>query len=75
MNSLADEPARVTRVHIDGLNRTGDHVVRKIVSQLFQVRTAKDLLLNCEQPRMQLLSLDAFRSVEISIDTDKGNFG
>lgn len=73
MSDLNQQPARVSKVHVDGLNRTKDDVVRKIVSKLFEIKNVEQLLLSLDLPRAQLESLNAFKTVQVEIDTDKGN--
>ncbi|OQR74409.1 sorting and assembly machinery component 50-like [Tropilaelaps mercedesae] len=65
-------PARVDRVHIDGVARTKNDVLAKAVQDLMDCTDFQQVLLRCSDVRRQLEILDSFKKIAVNIDTSKG---
>lgn len=48
--------ARVDRVHVDGLNRTKDDVIRNTVDELFHATDFEDVILRAHKVSISMLS-------------------
>lgn len=69
-----NQPWKVARVNFEGVYRTRPKLLGKIVSDIFQTKSLLDFLQKSAQIRENLLSLDAFSSVELKVKpTDDGN--
>ncbi|XP_053994398.1 sorting and assembly machinery component 50 homolog A isoform X1 [Hylaeus volcanicus] len=69
---LQSVKARVDRVHIDGLMRTKDDIIRAQVTDLFKAQDFQDVLLRAYKVKGKLEALGCFRSIRIYIDTSQG---
>ncbi|XP_076642464.1 sorting and assembly machinery component 50 homolog A isoform X1 [Halictus rubicundus] len=63
---------RVDRVHIDGLKRTKDDIIKTQVVDLFKAKDFQDVILCAHKVKGKLESLGCFRSVGVYIDTSEG---
>ncbi|XP_073965278.1 sorting and assembly machinery component 50 homolog [Choristoneura fumiferana] len=64
--------ARVDRVHVEGLARTRDDLVRGAVDDLFHATHFQDVVLRAHRVRRALDALGCFRSVGVFIDVSHG---
>ncbi|CAH0761977.1 unnamed protein product [Diatraea saccharalis] len=64
--------ARVDRVHVDGLNRTKDDIIRSTVDDLFQATDFEDVILRAHKVRRALDSMGCFREIGVFIDVSSG---
>ncbi|CAG4967717.1 unnamed protein product [Colias eurytheme] len=64
--------ARVDRVHIDGLNRTKDDIVKSAVDELFHATDFEDVILRAHKVRRSLDSLGCFKDIGVLIDVSSG---
>ncbi|KAG7295666.1 hypothetical protein JYU34_021950 [Plutella xylostella] len=64
--------ARVDRVHVDGLSRTKDDVVRGTVNDLFLATDFEDVILRAHKVRRALDSMGCFRDIGVLIDVSSG---
>lgn len=65
-------PARVDKIHINGLARTKDDIVQDSVRELFKARDFQDVILKAHDVRSRLDSLGCFRNIGVYIDTSSG---
>lgn len=63
---------RVDKVHIEGVARTQDDVVMKMVKEVFAATTFTDMAVKAQNVRKKLEGLDAFNNINIYIDTSRG---
>ncbi|XP_078050296.1 sorting and assembly machinery component 50 homolog B isoform X2 [Augochlora pura] len=63
---------RVDRVHIDGLKRTKDDIIKAQVIDLFRAKDFRDVIIRAHKVKGKLESLGCFRSVGVYIDTSEG---
>ncbi|GBP57358.1 Sorting and assembly machinery component 50 homolog [Eumeta japonica] len=79
----ADEPARpsirlegvkarVDRIHVEGLGRTRDDVVRLTVDELFDATDFEDVIVRTHKVRNKLESMGCFRDIGVLIDVSSG---
>ncbi|XP_037300533.1 sorting and assembly machinery component 50 homolog [Manduca sexta] len=64
--------ARVDRVHVDGLSRTKDDIIRSTVDDLFQATDFEDVILRAHKVRRALDSMGCFRDIGVFIDVSSG---
>ncbi|KAM3956203.1 LOW QUALITY PROTEIN: sorting and assembly machinery component 50 homolog A [Aphomia sociella] len=64
--------ARVDRVHVDGLNRTKDDVIKSTVDDLFHATDFEDVILRAHKVRRALDSMGCFRDIGVYIDVSSG---
>ncbi|XP_047513632.1 sorting and assembly machinery component 50 homolog A [Pieris napi] len=64
--------ARVDRVHVDGLSRTKDDIVRSAVDELFHATDFEDVILKAHKARRSLDSLGCFKDIGVYIDVSNG---
>lgn len=64
--------ARVDRVHIDGLNRTKDDIIRSTVDDLFHATDFEDVIMRAHKVRRALDSIGCFRDIGVFIDVSSG---
>lgn len=63
---------RVDKIHVDGLIRTKDDIVKAQVTDLFKAQDFYDVILRAYKVREKLQSLGCFGNVGIFIDTSQG---
>ena len=51
---LNDIPAKVVRVHVDGIGRTKESLIMKNLSSMFNVTHFEDLVINAQDVRTKL---------------------
>ncbi|XP_026739903.1 sorting and assembly machinery component 50 homolog A-like [Trichoplusia ni] len=64
--------ARVDRVHVDGLNRTKDDIIRSTVDDLFLATDFEDVILRAHKVRRALDAMGCFRDIGVFIDVSSG---
>ncbi|XP_050557950.1 5E5 antigen isoform X2 [Spodoptera frugiperda] len=64
--------ARVDRVHVDGLNRTKDDIIRSTVDDLFHATDFEDVILRAHKVRRALDAMGCFRDIGVFIDVSSG---
>ncbi|XP_026754156.2 sorting and assembly machinery component 50 homolog A [Galleria mellonella] len=64
--------ARVDRVHVDGLNRTKDDIIKSTVDDLFHATDFEDVILRAHKVRRALDSMGCFRDIGVYIDVSSG---
>ncbi|XP_053622176.1 sorting and assembly machinery component 50 homolog A [Plodia interpunctella] len=64
--------ARVDRVHVDGLNRTKDDIIRSTVDELFHATDFEDVILRAHKVRRALDAMGCFRDIGVYIDVSSG---
>ncbi|VVD04755.1 unnamed protein product [Leptidea sinapis] len=64
--------ARVDRVHVDGLSRTKDDIVRTAVDELFHATDFEDVIVKAHKVRRTLDSLGCFKDIGVFIDVSSG---
>ncbi|CAG4948554.1 unnamed protein product [Parnassius apollo] len=64
--------ARVDRVHVDGLNRTKDDIIRSAVDDLFHATDFEDVILRAHKVRRALDATGCFRDIGVYIDVSSG---
>lgn len=64
--------ARVDKVHFDGVRRTKDDILLQVVDDLLQAQTVQEVVVKAHSVRQQLETLQAFKSIDIVLDTSKG---
>ncbi|XP_074111249.1 sorting and assembly machinery component 50 homolog [Cotesia typhae] len=63
---------RVDKVHIDGLVRTKDDIVKAQVMDLFKAKDFRQVVDHAQTVRNKLESIGCFNKIGVSIDTSKG---
>ncbi|XP_076248392.1 sorting and assembly machinery component 50 homolog B isoform X2 [Calliopsis andreniformis] len=63
---------RVDKIHIDGLIRTKDDIVKAQVQDLFKAQDYHDVIIRAYKVKGKLESIGCFRSIGIYIDTSQG---
>lgn len=63
---------RVDKIHVDGLVRTKDDIVKLQVKDLFKAKNFDDVILHTYSVRRRLESLGCFKNIDTFIDTSKG---
>ncbi|CAH0712787.1 unnamed protein product, partial [Brenthis ino] len=64
--------ARVDRVHVDGLSRTKDDIIRSTVDDLFHATDFEDVILRAHKVRRALDSMGCFKDIGVLIDVSNG---
>ncbi|CAH2252734.1 jg10182 [Pararge aegeria aegeria] len=64
--------ARVDRVHVDGLSRTKDDVIKSTIDDLFHATDFEDVIFRAHKVRRALDSMGCFRDIGVFIDVSKG---
>lgn len=64
--------ARVDKIHVDGLVRTKDDIIKSQVMDLFKASNFEDVIIRAYKVRERLDALGCFRNVGIYIDTSHG---
>ena len=64
------QAAKVGKVHVDGLCKTQDWLVRKTVAELLQVNTFGDVLFQTKNTQLELAKLGCFQTVNALIGKD-----
>ncbi|XP_066596091.1 sorting and assembly machinery component 50 homolog B [Prorops nasuta] len=70
--NLEEVKVRVDKVHIDGLKRTKDDIVKAQVTELFNAHDFQDVVLKAHNVRAKLEALGCFKNIGIYIDTSQG---
>lgn len=60
------------KIHIDGLDRTKNDVVKSQVKELFKAKDFQDIIVNSYAVRGKLEALGCFKSIGVHIDTSQG---
>ncbi|KFM67078.1 Sorting and assembly machinery component 50-like protein, partial [Stegodyphus mimosarum] len=69
---LDEVNARVDKIHFDGVKRTKDDVLLQAVGDLLKAQNVHDVVLRAHGVKQQLETLQAFKSIDIILDTSKG---
>lgn len=69
---LDEITARVDKVHFEGIRRTKDDVLLHVVGDLLEAQTVQEVVLKAHGVRQQLETLQAFKSIDIILDTSRG---
>eukprot|EP00096_Caligus_rogercresseyi_P010953 TRINITY_DN4150_c0_g1_i1.p1 TRINITY_DN4150_c0_g1~~TRINITY_DN4150_c0_g1_i1.p1 ORF type:complete len:449 (+),score=101.88 TRINITY_DN4150_c0_g1_i1:39-1349(+) len=64
-------PAAVTKVFIDGVERTKEDILRDRVKHVFKARSFEEVILAAQDARIRLHTLGCFSEVLVQIDTSK----
>lgn len=64
--------ARVDRIHIDGLGRTKDDIIKAQVSELFKAHDFQEVFVRAHKVRGKLEALGCFKAIEVYIDISEG---
>lgn len=64
--------ARVDKIHIDGLKRTKDDIVKAQVNELFAAKDFYNIIEQSQKVKTKLETLGCFKNVGVTIDTSKG---
>ncbi|KAL6259931.1 hypothetical protein P5V15_009841 [Pogonomyrmex californicus] len=64
--------ARVDKIHVDGLIRTKDDIIKSQVMDLFKATNFEDVIIRAYKVREKLDSLQCFKNIGIYIDTSQG---
>ncbi|XP_012170427.1 sorting and assembly machinery component 50 homolog isoform X3 [Bombus terrestris] len=64
--------AKVDRIHVDGLRRTKDDIIKAQVTELFKAEDFYDIILRAYKVREKLQGLGCFGNIGIYIDTSQG---
>ncbi|KAF3425388.1 hypothetical protein E2986_02576 [Frieseomelitta varia] len=64
--------ARVDRIHVDGLIRTKDDIIKAQVTELFKAQDFYDIIIHAYKVREKLQGLGCFGNIGIYIDTSHG---
>ncbi|KAL7299258.1 hypothetical protein TKK_0007848 [Trichogramma kaykai] len=70
--NLKNIKARVDKIHIDGLSRTNQDIVKSQINELFKAQDFQDIIINSHNVRGKLESLGCFKNIGVYIDTSKG---
>ncbi|XP_012152806.1 sorting and assembly machinery component 50 homolog isoform X2 [Megachile rotundata] len=63
---------RVDKIHVDGLGRTKDDIIKSQVTELFKAKDFYEVLLRASRVKEKLRSLGCFKNIGIFIDTSQG---
>ncbi|XP_017772030.1 PREDICTED: sorting and assembly machinery component 50 homolog B [Nicrophorus vespilloides] len=66
-------PARVDKIHVEGLGRTKNDIVEDALKDIFTANTFQEVLHKTHTARQKLNSLSLFRNVSVHIDVSKGS--
>ncbi|XP_050464520.1 sorting and assembly machinery component 50 homolog isoform X2 [Cataglyphis hispanica] len=64
--------ARVDKIHVDGLMRTKDDIIKPQVMDLFKAKNFEDVIVRAYKVREKLDTLGCFKNVGVYIDTSQG---
>ncbi|XP_032690267.1 sorting and assembly machinery component 50 homolog isoform X2 [Odontomachus brunneus] len=64
--------ARVDKIHVDGLMRTKDDIIKSQVMDLFKAKDFQDVIIRAYKVQEKLEALGCFRRIGIHIDTSQG---
>lgn len=64
--------ARVDKIHVDGLSRTKDDIVKTQVTELFKAKNFEDIITNTLKVHSRLEALGCFKSIWVYIDASRG---
>lgn len=64
--------ARVDKIHIDGLGRTKDDIIKSQVSELFKAHDFQEVIVRAHKVRGKLEALGCFKNIGIFIDISEG---
>lgn len=64
--------ARVDKIHVDGLMRTKDDIIKPQVMDLFKATNFEDVIVRASKVREKLDALGCFRQIGIYVDTSQG---
>lgn len=64
--------ARVDKIHVDGLMRTKDDIIKPQVMDLFKAKNIEDVIIRASKVREKLDALGCFRHIGVYIDTSQG---
>lgn len=64
--------ARVDKIHVDGLMRTKDDIIKPQVMDLFKAKNFEEVIVRASKVREKLDALGCFRQIGVYIDTSKG---
>ena len=64
--------ARVDKIHIDGLSRTKQDIIKSQIKELFRAQDFQDVIVNAYNTKGKLESLGCFKSIGVYIDTSQG---
>ena len=59
-------------MHVDGLVRTKDDIIKSQVKELFKVHNFDDVIVQTHNVRRRLESLGCFKTIDVYIDTSQG---
>jgi len=65
--------ARVDKIHVDGLQRTKDDIIKPQVTDLFKAKNIEDVIIGAYKVREKLDALGCFRDIGVYIDTSQGS--
>ncbi|EZA51403.1 hypothetical protein DMN91_007374 [Ooceraea biroi] len=65
--------ARVDKIHVDGLIRTKDDIIKSQVTDLFKAKNFEDVIISAYKVRERLDALECFKHVGVFIDTSQGS--
>lgn len=60
--------ARVDRVHVDGLSRTKDDIIKRTINDMFLATNFEDVIVKAHNVRSKLEDLGCFREVGVFVD-------
>ncbi|KAK0085898.1 hypothetical protein PV326_005755 [Microctonus aethiopoides] len=66
------QTARVDKIHIDGLMRTKDDIVKAQVIDLFRAQDFHEIIDQAQRIKTKLETLGCFKQIGVTIDTSKG---
>lgn len=64
--------ARVDKIHIDGLKRTKDDIIKAQVNELFAAKDFYNIIEQSQKVKSKLETLGCFKNIGVTIDTSKG---
>lgn len=64
--------ARVDKVHVDGLIRTKDDIIKAQVTELFKAKDFHDVIQSVHKVRGRLEALGCFNNIGVYIDISNG---
>ena len=67
-----DVPARVDRVHVDGLSRTKNDVAEGATRDLLSARTFREVLSKAHEARVKLEKSGCFGDISVHVDASRG---
>ncbi|XP_050434972.1 sorting and assembly machinery component 50 homolog B-like [Adelges cooleyi] len=66
--AVSDQPIRIDRVKVVGLNRTKEDIVTKATRNLFESKTLNEAVSKIVETKKNLMRLDCFNSVSSTLD-------